>query len=82
VAGWLHLDAPAYGTWLREKLEVYEVMTGRKAVGVLLGVVGRENMLRDDALPMIRQSVLDNEGVTLKLYSFVNRRGILTPVEG
>lgn len=45
-------------------------MTGRKAVGVLLGVVGRENMLWDDAHPMIRQSVLDNEGVTLKLYSF------------
>ena len=65
-----YLDAPAYATWLREKLEVYEVMTGRKAIGVLLGVVGRENMLRNDALPMIRQSVLDNEGVTLKLYSF------------
>ena len=65
-----YLDAPAYGTWLREKLEVYEVMTGRKAVGVLLGVVGRENMLGDNALPMIRQSVLDHEGVILKLYSF------------
>ncbi len=64
-----YLDAPAYGSWLREKLEVYEVMTGRKAIGVLLGVVGRENMLLNNALPMIRQSVFDNAGVTLKLYS-------------
>ena len=65
-----YLDTPANGTWLREKLEIYEVMTSRKAVGVLLGVVGMENMLLDDALPMIRQSVLYTEGITLQLYSF------------
>ncbi|RYY26142.1 MAG: HNH endonuclease [Sphingomonadales bacterium] len=64
-----YLDASAYGAWFREKLEVYEMMTGRKAVGVLLVVVGRERMLEEGGIPMIRQSVVDNEGVSLQVYS-------------
>ena len=63
-----YLDAPAYGKWLREKVELYEVMTGRKATGVLLVVVSKENMLEEFALPAIRQSAIDN-CVILKLYS-------------
>lgn len=62
-------DAPAYGKWLGEKLEVYKVMTGRAAVGVLLVAVGRENMLDETAIPSIRQSAQAAEDVTLKVYS-------------
>jgi hypothetical protein len=64
-----YLDAPAYGEWLQEKLEVYELMTGRRAIGVLLAVVGRETMLEEAALPEIRSSVRDVERVTLQIYS-------------
>ena len=64
-----YLDAPTYGAWFREKLGIYEMMTGRKAVGVLLVVVGRERMLEEGGIPMIRQSVLENEDVSLQVYS-------------
>ncbi|WP_323809725.1 HNH endonuclease signature motif containing protein [Sphingobium baderi] len=64
-----YLDAPAYGQWLAEKLEIYEVMTGRAAVGVLLVAVGRENMLEETAIPSIRQSARAAENITLKVYS-------------
>lgn len=64
-----YLDAPAYGTWLQDKLEVYEMMTGRKARGVLLVVVGRETMLDETAIPQIRASTHDAAGVTLQVYS-------------
>ena len=64
-----YLDAPAYARWLQEKLEVYELMTGRKAVGVLLAVVGKDSMLEPTAIPEIRASVRDAESVTLQVYS-------------
>ncbi|TCP66147.1 HNH endonuclease signature motif containing protein [Sphingomonas sp. PP-CE-1G-424] len=64
-----YLDAPAYGNWLQEKLEVYELMTGRRASGVLLAVVGKDAMLEEAAIPEIRSSVCDVEDVTLRVYS-------------
>ena len=64
-----YLDAPAYGRWGQEKLEVYELMTGRRATGVLLVVVGKDTMLEEMALPQIRSSVRDAEGMTLQVYS-------------
>lgn len=64
-----YLDAPAYRRWLQEKLEVYTLMTGRRAVGVLLVVVGKNTMLDGTALPEIRTSVRDAESVTLRVYS-------------
>ncbi|KQO05214.1 HNH endonuclease signature motif containing protein [Sphingomonas sp. Leaf242] len=64
-----YLDAPAYGNWLQEKLEVYELMTGRRASGVLLAVVGKDAMLEEAAIPEIRSSVRDVEDVTLRVYS-------------
>jgi hypothetical protein len=64
-----YLDAPAYAKWVQEKLEVYELMTGRRATGVLLAVVGKDTMLEEAALPEIRSSVRDAEGVTLQVYS-------------
>jgi hypothetical protein len=64
-----YLDAPAYAKWLQEKIEVYELMTGRRAIGVLLVVVGRETMLEEAALPEVRSSVRDVESATLQVYS-------------
>ncbi|WP_133175411.1 HNH endonuclease signature motif containing protein [Sphingomonas oleivorans] len=64
-----YLDAPAYAKWVQEKLEVYELMTGWRATGVLLAVVGKDTMLEETALPEIRSSVRDAEGVTLQAYS-------------
>lgn len=64
-----YLDARTYAKWLQEKLEVYELMTGRRAVGVLLAVVGKDTMLEATALPEIRTSVRDAENVTLQVYS-------------
>ena len=31
-----YIDAPVYGSWLEKKLELYELLTGRKAKGILL----------------------------------------------
>jgi hypothetical protein len=64
-----YLDAPAYARWVQEKLEVYELMTGRRAAGVLLVVIGRDTMLEEMALPQIRSSLRDVEDVTLQVYS-------------
>ncbi len=64
-----YLDAPAYGKWLAEKLKIYELMTGRAAVGVLLVAVGRENMLEETSIPSIRESARAEENVALKVYS-------------
>lgn len=64
-----YLDAPAYAPWLKDKLDLYEIMTGRRAVGVMLVVVGRERMLEEGGIPMIRQSVSETEGVSLQVYS-------------
>jgi len=64
-----YLDAPAYAKWVQEKLELYELMTGRRATGVLVAVVGKESMLAEAELPAIRSSVRDLEDVTLRVYS-------------
>lgn len=63
-------DAPAYGPWLAKKLEIYELLTGRPARGVLIAVVGRERMLEGSDLDMTRQGVEACNGrITLKVYS-------------
>ncbi|PZQ94318.1 MAG: hypothetical protein DI533_22460 [Cereibacter sphaeroides] len=64
-----YLDAPAYPAWFKEKLDLYEMMTGRKAVGVMLVVFGRERMLEEGGIPMIRRGVDETEGVSLAVYS-------------
>ncbi|MES1952009.1 hypothetical protein S4A8_14194 [Salinisphaera sp. S4-8] len=65
-----YMDAPAYGPWLAKKLEIYELLTGRPARGVLIVVVGRERMLEGSYLDMTRQGVESCGGtVTLQVYS-------------
>lgn len=65
-----YLDAPAYGPWLAKKLEIYELLAGRPARGVLIAVVGRERMLDGGYLEMTRQGVESCDGkVTLQVYS-------------
>ena len=63
-----YLDAPAYGKMLREKVELYQVMTGRQATGVLLIAAGKVNMMEEWALPYIKASAIDND-VGLQIYS-------------
>tara|TARA_A100001391_G_scaffold93846_1_gene62236 strand:+ start:151 stop:1047 length:897 start_codon:yes stop_codon:yes gene_type:complete len=39
-----YMDAPVYGEWVEAKLELYELLTGRSAIGILMIVVGRDRM--------------------------------------
>ncbi len=65
-----YLDAPAYGPWLAKKLEIYELLTGRRARGVLIAVVGREHMLEAGYLELTRKGVEScGEKVSLRVYS-------------
>ena len=65
-----YMDAPAYGPWLVKKLELYRLMTGRAARGILIIVVGRERMLGDNYLDLTRKGVESCEGkVSLQVYS-------------
>ncbi|WP_434120382.1 HNH endonuclease [Pseudomonas fortuita] len=63
-------DAPIYGHWLSKKIEIYQLLTGRKARGVLIVVVGSEKMLGANYLSLTEQGVADCGGnVELKIYS-------------
>ena len=65
-----YMDAPIYSSWLNEKLEIYEMITGRKARGVLLIVVGREKMLGDNYLTYTKTSVEEyKDNIELQVYS-------------
>jgi len=35
------MDAPVYASWLEKKIELYELLTGRKAKGILLIITGK-----------------------------------------
>lgn len=37
-----YMDAPVYGSWLEKKIELYELLTGRRAKGILLVVTGKK----------------------------------------
>lgn len=65
-----YMDAPAYGPWLAKKLEIYKLLTGRPARGVMIAVVGRERMLRGNYLDMTKRGVESCDGkVELQVYS-------------
>ena len=48
-------DAPVYGKWVEAKVELYELLTGRKARGILMVIVGRDNM--KDNLPLTAKGI-------------------------
>jgi hypothetical protein len=63
-------DAPVYGSLVEKKVEIYEMLTGRKAKGILLIVVGRERMTGGDYLEYTRKGVEDfASNVSLVVYS-------------
>lgn len=63
-------DAPGYGSWLDKKIELYELLTGRKARGVLLAIVGRERMKGENALPLTAEGIkLCSHEIKLETYS-------------
>lgn len=65
-----YLDAPVYGSWVEKKIELYELMTGRQARGILLVVVGREKMTGEGYLEMTKKGVEDcTKNVSLQVYS-------------
>lgn len=65
-----YLDAPIHGLTVAKKVEIYELLTGRKARGVLIVIVGRERMLEGNYLNMTRQGVeARKEKVSLEVYS-------------
>lgn len=64
------MDATVYGSLIAKKLEIYELLTGRPARGVLIAVVGRERMLEGSYLDMTRNGVESCNGkVQLQIYS-------------
>ena len=65
-----YLDAPTYGSWLVKKLDIYRLMTGRIARGILIIVVGRDRMPGDNYLELTRKGVESCEGkISLQVYS-------------
>lgn len=50
-----YADAPVYGKWVEAKVELYELLNGRKAKGILIVVVGRDRM--KDNLPLTTQGI-------------------------
>jgi hypothetical protein len=64
-----YLDAPAYGAFVNQKVELYELLTGRPARAILLAVVGRESLLEPGALPLTRSGVEPFDKVSLHVYS-------------
>ncbi len=65
-----YTDAPVYGKWLENKVELYELFTGRKAKGILLVIVGRDRMKEDGGLPLTRKGVSECNGkVELEVFS-------------
>lgn len=65
-----YLDAPAYGSWLDKKIELYELLTGRRAKGVLLAVVGRERIKGEGALPLTTEGIKQcAHEIKLEVYS-------------
>lgn len=65
-----YTDAPVYGKWLENKVELYELFTGRKAKGILLIVVGRDRMKEEGGLPLTRKGVSECNGkVELEVFS-------------
>lgn len=51
-----YLDAPGHIVQLDAKVGIYEMMTGRKAHGVLIAVVPKDSMKDESALPLLRDS--------------------------
>lgn len=62
-------DGAAYGPLVERKVELYELLTGRSAKGIMLAVVGRESMLAENALPLTRAGVVATDDVSLHVYS-------------
>ena len=65
-----YMDALVYGSWVEKKVELYELLTGRKARGVLLVVVGRERMAKDGYLDLTRKGVdACSRDISLQVYT-------------
>jgi hypothetical protein len=65
-----YMDAPAYALLLEKKIDLYELLTGRKAKGVLLIVVGRNRMKEGNCLDLTRESVhKSSKDMSLVIYS-------------
>lgn len=65
-----YMDAPAYGSWVEKKVELYELLTGRTARGILLVVVGRERMAEGNYLDLTRKGVEGcSKNISLQVYT-------------
>lgn len=60
-----YMDAPVYASWLEKKIELYELLTGRKARGVLLITIGKSMNL-----PLTEEGVSACErDISLEVYT-------------
>jgi hypothetical protein len=65
-----YMDAPAYGSWVEKKVELYELLTGRKARGILLVVVGRERMASGNYLDLTKKGIeACSKNISLQVYT-------------
>lgn len=59
-------EGSAYRQLVERKVALYQLLTGRPAKWIMLAIVGRENMLAEDALPLTRAGVAATSDVLLK----------------
>jgi len=60
-----YMDAPVYTSWLEKKIELYELLTGRKAKGILLIITGKSMNI-----PLTKEGIDScTRDIDLKVYS-------------
>lgn len=60
-----YMDAPVYASWFEKKIELYELLTGRKARGILLVVTGKKM-----GIPLTEEGVKNTKrDISLEVYS-------------
>lgn len=60
-----YMDAPVYASWLEKKIELYELLTGRKAKGILLVITGKSM-----DIPLTEEGVNEcAQDIDLEVYS-------------
>lgn len=67
-----YMDAPIYASWLEKKLELYELLTGRKAKGILL-IVTKDGYDNKDDWPLTTEglnSISFPEKIDMTIYTY------------
>ncbi len=67
-----YIDAPVYASWLEKKLELYELLTGRKAKGILL-IATKEGYGNKEDWPLTMEGlskISTPENIDIAIYTY------------